>query len=417
MNYYQDQDAFFLCAQEVPGLTPVPRQRALEAGGLTLLYQGDPAVSRGAFAATSPALLAAPAEGPWWVDSTRLPQPQSPVDPALAALLEAGGVKAVNMAWPGWRERALSPAPPKRKLRLNLLALGDVGGTLLIGLKLLGRDCLASIGICDVSDNMAQRWEYEMNQTTYPWDYDALPPVEVIGREELFDGDVFVFCASKGIPPVGAQVQDVRMIQLEGNAAILGDYAGQAREKKFQGLFAVVSDPVDPLCRVAFLESNRAPDGTLDFLGLRPEQIQGFGLGVMNGRAAYYAKKDPRFASFLTEGRAYGPHGQGLWIANSVEHYDDALSAELTKLAVEANLRTRETGFKPYVAPALSSGAISLTLTLEGKWHYGSTFLGGAFLGAKNRLTTAGLELEALPLPQALYSRVEQAWETVRAVV
>ena len=39
-------------------------------------------------------------------------------------------------------------------------------------------------------------------------------------------------------------------------------------------------------------------------MGLLPEQIQGFGLGVMNARAAYYAKRDPRFSRFLTEGPA-----------------------------------------------------------------------------------------------------------------
>lgn len=87
--------------------------------------------------------------------------------------------------------------------------------------------------------------------------------------------------------------------------------------------------------------------------------------------------------SFLTEGRAFGPHGNDLVIANSIEHYDDALSKELTELTITANLKTRALGFKPYIAPALSSGTISLLLTLQGKWHYSSNYLGGVYLGAK----------------------------------
>ena len=43
-----------------------------------------------------------------------------------------------------------------------------------------------------------------------------------------------------------------------------------------------------------------------------PEQIQGYGLGVMNARAAYFAKKTNVFNPFLKEGRAFGPHGQYL---------------------------------------------------------------------------------------------------------
>ena len=82
-------------------------------------------------------------------------------------------------------------------------------------------------------------------------------------------------------------------------------------------------------------------------MGLLPEQIQGFGLGVMNARAAYYAKRDPRFSRFLTEGRSFGPHGQDLVVADSIEHYDDALSRELTELTVTANLKCGRSAISP----------------------------------------------------------------------
>ncbi|HYE68615.1 MAG TPA: hypothetical protein VEA58_08385 [Anaerovoracaceae bacterium] len=312
-----------------------------------------------------------------------------------------------------------SLAPPFKiheKKRVNILGLGDVGGTLLTGMKLLGGDIISGIGIYN-NGSAALRYEYEMNQTAYPWDYDRLPEVEIIERETLFDCDVFVFCASKSVPAVGADITDVRMIQFEANRSIIKEYAVMARDKNFRGLFAVVSDPVDPLCKVAYLESNRNESGITDNRGLRPAQIQGYGLGVMNSRAAYYAKRDPKFHLFLTEGRSFGPHGKDLVIANSIEHYDDALSKELTKLAVEANLRTREIGYKPYIAPALSSGAISLLLTLRGEWHYSSTQLGGVFLGARNRMTEAGVELESLPLPEALFRRIEHAYHELEQIV
>lgn len=134
---------------------------------------------------------------------------------------------------------------------------------------------------------------------------------------------------------------------------LVEDYARQARQAGFRGLFIVLSDPVDPLCKAAYLASNQGPDGQWDGQGLRAEQIQGFGLGVIERRAAYFAKQDPLVRSFLLDGRSYGPHGQGLVIANSLSHYDDGLSRELTELVATANLRIRELGFKPYVAPAI----------------------------------------------------------------
>lgn len=145
--------------------------------------------------------------------------------------------------------------------------------------------------------------------------------------------------------------------------------------------------PGGSLCKAAYLASNQGPDGQWDGQGLRAEQIQGFGLGVMNARAAYFAKQDPRFRSFLLDGRSYGPHGQGLVIANSLSHYDDGLSRELTELVATANLRIRELGFKPYVAPAISSGAMQLLLTLRRSWHCSSVALGGIWFGVRNRLT------------------------------
>lgn len=275
----------------------------------------------------------------------------------------------------------------------------------------MGSDCIEALGIYDVNPDVCQRWEQELNQAAYPWDYDAMPEVEILDVADLFECDVFIFCASKGVPPVATATGDVRMVQFEANRGIVSVFAKKARQEAFAGLFAVVSDPVDPLCKVAFLASNENDDGTFDGFGLMPEQIQGYGLGVMNARAAYYAKKDIRFQEFLKEGRAFGPHGEDLVIANSIENYNDGLSKELTDLTIQANLEMRELGFKPYVAPAISSAGISILLTLRGQWHYSSNFLGGVYMGSRNRSTPLGLEIEHLPLPRKLYDRLERAYK------
>ena len=210
---------------------------------------------------------------------------------------------------------------------------------------------------------------------------------------------------------------DVRMAQYQLNRELVALYAKKARQARYKGLFCVVSDPVDPLCRAALLESNRDEEGNLDGLGLFPHQVRGFGLGVMNARAVYYAKKDPRFTDFLTDGRSFGPHGEDLVLANSVSNYDDALSRELTEKVAHANLEMRRMGFKPYVAPAFSSGALSLLSCLRGQWHYSSAFLGGVFMGGRNRLTDRGVEFERLPLPGALISRLKETEEKLKAIL
>ena len=360
-------------------------------------WEGAPAV----FRATQSHHLTDPAGVHWLTDSSALERP----------------LTAVNLRHPRWRDALAFTAPKPGKKRVHLLAVGDVGGTLLTALKLLGGDCISAIGIRDLNENTVARWVTEMGQVAWPWDYGALPEVEAIPENQLFDCDVFIFAATKAIPAVGSIVQDVRMAQFAANRPLAEHFAKQAREARFGGLFVVLSDPVDPLCKAAWLASNAAPDGTLDHRGLLPEQVQGFGLGVMNARAAYFAKQDSRFVIFLTEGRAFGPHGRGLVIANSIEHYDDALSRELTEKVETANLRIRDLGFKPYVAPAVSSGAMQLLLTLRGDWHCSSVPLGDVWFGVKNRFTPQGLEVETLPLPDALFARLLETETLLKAII
>ena len=101
-------------------------------------------------------------------------------------------------------------------------------------------------------------------------------------------------------------------------------------------------------------------------------------------------------------------------IADSVEHYNHEISLELTRKTTEANLEVRALGFKPYIAPALSSAAISILLTLRGEWHYSANYLGGIYMGCKNRTTSYGVELEHLPLPAQLLNRIKEAQDELK---
>ncbi len=311
-------------------------------------------------------------------------------------------------------EPGLPFAPPRdgrpARRRVGIIACGDVGGMAAAGLRMLGGDVVASVGICDPDEKAAARYEAELNQIAYPLNGSApeMPEVRAVPQKDIFrESDAVMFCATAGVPPVGASAGDVRLAQLEKNRAIAEMYARQAAEEGWGGLFAVVSDPVDQLC------------AAVCSCGLNAARVAGYGLGVMNARAAYHAKRDARFASYLKDGRAYGPHGAGLVIANSLSEYDEALSEELTKLAAEENLRVRAMGYKPFIAPAISSAAISMILTLRGEMHYSSLCVedaGGrrAFLGMLNRLTPSGAEAEDVPIPDALFERIKRSYAELK---
>ena len=410
--YYYSVDGH-LAASLLPAL---PLETA-EAGVPELfLLDRAPETMPAAFRPTDPRQLTAEFADIRWMDPARLGALPKLPETILSAIA-AGTLTAVNLRHPRWKDALRFITPKAGKKRVHLLAVGDVGSTLLTALKLLGGACISTIGICDLNEKTVQRWCTEMGQISWPWEYDDLPEVEAVSSDNLFDCDVFIFAATKAIPPVGSDIKDVRMAQFAANRPLVEHFARQARSAKFDGLFMVLSDPVDPLCKAAWLASNQDADGHGDHLGLLPEQVQGFGLGVMNARAAYFAKQDDRFASFLTEGRSFGPHGKGLVIANSITHYDDALSRELTEAVETANLRIRDLGFKPYVAPAVSSGAMQLLLTLRGEWHCSSLCLGGVWFGMRNRFTPRGVEMEALSLPDALFTRLQETETSLKSIL
>lgn len=299
------------------------------------------------------------------------------------------------------------------KKRLHIAGLGSVGSTVLIGLALMGRKELSHIGIFDLNESQCRRWEMEGNQIREACSDLQTPKVEIISDENMFDCDIFVFCVARAVPEVGVKGIDVRMVQFEANAGIVSGYAKRAADAGFQGLFVVVSDPVDLLCKAALLGSEQGAHP------LNPGQIQGCGLGVMNARAAYYAGKHEELSDFLTTGRVYGPHGKDLIVANAMAEgaYDQEASLKLTALTINANMEIRDAGFKPYVAPALSSAAYTILRIIRGEWNYSANYLNGVYFGAKNRTTETGTEWEEEPLAKELYDRMTVTYERLEAVL
>lgn len=411
-NYYKFKDEYLFSYKKDYNYKQIDASAALSnCKVLYYLNELDPIISKKTFSVSDPSILFLEKEGLELLDKNSL---DYNIPKEIEQMIDAGKVKCINTLYPNYVESIQLDEKVKKKV--NILALGDVGSTLLLGLHLLGSTCIDTIGIYDRSSDKIKRFEYEMNQTMIPFKNNAFPNVKGITKDELFNCDMFVFCASKGVPPINSKIKDVRMIQFNENAKIIKEYALMARKLNFKGIFSVVSDPVDPLCKTVLLESNKNDNGEYDFKGLAPEQIKGYGLGVMNARASYYAKCENKYSHYLNEGRAFGPHGEDLIIADSINNYNDKLSKELTKLAVNANMDVRATGFKPFIAPALSSGAISIILTLRGEWHYSSNFLGGVYMGAKNRNTTTGLEFERINIPKPLYARLEKTYNMLKTI-
>ena len=178
-----------------------------------------------------------------------------------------------------YKERISSPL--KKTYRVTIAGLGDVGGNVLLGLKLFGQPTISEICISNPDVKAAKRYALEMNQI-YNENFKLDVPVKVISEDEVFDTDVFIFTASKSVPAVGDEKIDVRKAQFADNSRIIAHYSKIAKAKLFKGLFLVVSDPVDLLCKVAFDSSEN---------WLIPSQIAGFGQGVMYARACYYAQE------------------------------------------------------------------------------------------------------------------------------
>ena len=411
MYYYKFKEKIMFSIFPIDFLEKIDETIAKQQIGLIYaLTKLDPKLSRRSFLVSTPEALFIEKE-----DLTLLKKSSSissEIPEWILQKINNKKVVSLNINYKNWIESLNKKTP--ENWRINIVGLGDVGGTLLTGLRLLGEKSISKIGIYDKNKSKMDRWEFEANQIFSPTFSDEFPEVFELKEEDIFDCDMFIFCVSKGVPTLDSKIKDVRLAQFEGNSKIVNYYARIARQKKFKGIFAIVSDPVDILCKSVFLTSNKDEFGKFDSNGLVPEQIRGFGLGVMNARACYYAKKDHNLAHYLKDGRAFGPHGEGLIIADSIENYDEIKSNYLTQKTQNANIELRQLGFKPYIAPALSSGSLSIISAIKNQWHYSSTFIGGTYMGARNRLINGETELETLNLSCNLFNKIQNTYNYLK---
>ncbi len=278
----------------------------------------------------------------------------------------------------------------------SLMGLGDVGGTLLMGLRLLGKDTLSHIKIYDRDEKKRRRYFLEINEIS---DGDVMPTILEADLTSIFQTDVFIFTVSAYVPPIDTTLQDVRLVQYEKNKRILLDYVKQAEVSGFRGYYFIVSDPVDLLCMALMKEGHIAS-----------HRIRGFGLGVMEARARFIAKENHVYEEDL---RTYGPHGKGLIVINSLSKYSSTISRDLTLQTERENFRIRETGFKPFIAPALSSGSISILKALEGKEHLSTIFNGYVFMGCRTVLKSGFTRPTKVSLKE-LYPLLEETQALLR---
>lgn len=410
LYYYKHNGKLLFSLLEISSLEHATREEIINAREtIYFLKSMDPFSSRRGFLVTSSSQIVSDSEG---LGLLQRDEGNFGLPTWITQKIADGNIKCINTSFPTWMEE-LENYP--EHWRINVIALGDVGSTLLIGLRLLGSNM--TIGIYDRSLDKINRWEHELNQIRRPFDESSFPTVLPVKEEDLFQCDMLVFCASKGVPPVGSENVDVRMVQLEGNREILKKYARVAREKHFKGIFAVVSDPVDLLCRGLYLDSNVDDRGNLDYMGLAPNQIIGYGLGVMNARATFHAERNPELKQYIEEGQVFGPHGKGLIVADSMINYNEEQSISLTDKSLNSNLVIRKFGFKPYVAPSLSSGALSLIATIRNEYFYGSSMIGEVFMGAKMRLSKHGIEVPSYDLNPLLKKRLEETYNELRSIL
>lgn len=398
-----------LCAERETDFPPNSRYEPAPFRPLVFLVRRAPLTGRGMFAVKS---LAEVCE----TESAQCLRPCRTLAPAqeaeLAAFVEKNGATVLNLEFQNAFFYLLAHRHAKHAaLRVTLVGLGDVGGTVLTGLALLGRE-IAEVRVYDPNEALCRRYALELNQVLPDTDGRRMPLVSICPTERLFDCDLFLFTASRGVPGLDSGVRDVRMAQFEANREMLSAYARMARRAGFTGVFCQISDPVDLLARCVFLQSNRDDAGRLDFAGLLPEQVQGFGLGVMAARAAYYARQAELDVSRV---RVYGPHGEGLVVANAADgDYDEALSLRLSEQTRRANLAVRALGYKPYLAPGLSSAAISILRLVRGQTYHAAVPLDGAYFGCVGRMTRQGLAIEREDICPALMRRIAAAHRALR---
>ena len=154
------------------------REKAVQEEELVFLFERSPKNCRASFKVTDPALIYyQEREDVSWLNKNALGDGMC--DEIMDSFIQAGKMRAVNLQHPAFEE-ILAEKPKAGKKRVHVLAYRRRGEYAVYGTPPAGRDVISSIGICDISDQVTARWEFEENQIAYPWDYDALPEVDIV---------------------------------------------------------------------------------------------------------------------------------------------------------------------------------------------------------------------------------------------
>jgi len=100
-----------------------------------------------------------------------------------------------------------------------------------------------------------------------------------------------------------------------------------------------------------------------------------------------------------------------------MSNYNGSKSDYLTEKTLNANLEVRKLGFKPYIAPSLSSGALSILATVSGDYFYGSSLMGHVFMGSKMRLTNLGIEIPRYELHPEVIKKLDDTYKQLRRII
>lgn len=262
----------------------------------------------------------------------------------------------------------------KKQKSILIFGLGNVGGTILIALRmLLDSENINFISIYDKNPHLMERYEIEVNQIHPPY-HAAKVPVKILkDLDDIPSHDIILFCAAAGIPPLGISPSNVRDIQYLPNRKILDSIIDILKRADYMGSIVIVSDPVDILC--TYLKSR---------LNLLSAQVTGMGLGVMASRANYLLLKEG-YRDFYRKGIIFGPHNEGVIAIpdrdNSTLNEVKTLSQNIESL----NFSVRERGFYPYIAPAVSSAAYNLAGALQGREVLSCIYIDSIYWGFRTK--------------------------------
>lgn len=138
MYYYKHDGNILVSKTEYKGMPLVSEQEAAVSDcPLFLLTKLDPLFSRAKHHVSSAASAFMEAEG---IDMLYKSDSVSDLPQWLISRISEGKVSSINTGYPKWQE-LINAAVPK-KWRINVIGLGDVGGILVTGLRLLGGDVI-----------------------------------------------------------------------------------------------------------------------------------------------------------------------------------------------------------------------------------------------------------------------------------